>query len=142
MSYEWALELNGYLKKIKLWSWWIINMDNELVDIIFQSLILPFLKCRTFFCYPLFWLRSKASLTNRKSVSSNLRISTPCHKFQPSFESQTLLGANISCWDLGTILLLAPTSILLGLEITVYSWRFLWGIPLCFFVGVTSLIIP
>ena len=80
---------------------------------------------------------------NRAFQGGNLFIQTleslpHTRNFRPEFEFQTLLGAKISRLNLGIIFLLSPTGIFLRFG---YSWRFFWGISLCFYsLGFTILL--
>ena len=70
-----------------------------------------------------FGLEEKWALQRRNIFIQIWKYLPRAINFKPKFEFQTLLGANMSCWNLGIIFLLEPTLILLGLDIPGYSFE-------------------
>ena len=98
--------------------WWNINTDNELVYIIFNLLYYLFLdlKKSVELQSAIHFVGSEEKLTLQigNIFLQTLEYLPRARNFEPKFEFQTSLGAKFSRWNLGIILLLAPTWILLG----------------------------
>ena len=98
-----------------------------------------FYKVATSICCPIFWIRRKTSLAKGKSISSDLGILYPAPKISnPNLNFKFCLREILPLAP-RNYFLLVPNCIFLGIR---DSWKFFWGIPLCFsLLGFTRILL-